>query len=211
MFRFLSFIGLLLTCGWLAVALKSRSIGLAATGERLRRAGQNIVVSIGNFRSLSSVEFSNKLLFPLTAFCVLVMALTGFIPVVFFGTHMSGYILMLHVATSSLFALCIALAGILWAHKHRFEKADWQVFRALFSRNADVDLTKKVKSEFWNKVCFWSVINLSVLAISSIVASMYKIFGTHGQELLLQFHRYSTLLLIVLATIYTFLVKVEKQ
>lgn len=210
MFRFLAFIGLMLTGAWLAVALKSKSISLAATGEKLRQAGQNIVVSIGNFSSLSSVEFSNKLLFPLTLFCVIIMALTGFIPIIFFGTRMSGYILMLHVATSPLFALCIALAGILWAHKHRFELADWQVFRALFSRNADVNITKTEKNQFWNKVCFWGVITLAVFAISSIVASMYKIFGTHGQELLLQFHRYSTLGLIILITIYTFLVKVEK-
>lgn len=211
MFRYLSFVGLLLTFGWLAVALKSKSIGWATTGEKLRQAGQNIVVSISNFKSLSSVDFSNKLLFPLTLACVIVMALTGFIPPVFFGTHLSGYLLMLHVATSPLFALCIALAGILWAHKHRFQQADWQVFRSLFSRKLSGQLTKSIKNEFWNKVCFWSVIILAVVAISSIVASMYKIFGTHGQELLLQFHRYSTLLLIILTTIYTFLVKVEKQ
>ncbi len=211
MFRYLSFIGLLLTFGWLAVALKSKSTSLAATGERLRQAGQNIVESVGNFRDLSSVEFSNKLLFPLTLLCVAVMALSGFIPPIFFGTHLSGYLLMLHVAVSPLFALCIALAGILWAHKHRFEQADWQVFRALFLPNANGSVTQKAKNEFWNKVCFWSVITLSVVAITSIVASMYKIFGTHGQELLLQFHRFSTLLLIIVITIYAFLVKVEKQ
>ncbi len=211
MFRFLAFIGLMLTISWLAVALKSKSIGLAATGEKLRQAGQNIVDSIGNFRTLSSVEFSNKLLFPLTLACVIVMALTGFIPPVFFGTHLYGYLLLLHVAASPLFALCVALAGILWAHQHRFGKNDGLVFRSLFLRKANSSLTKDMINNFWRKVNFWSIVFLSIVAITSIVASMYKIFGTHGQELLLQFHRYSTLLLIILITIYTFLVKVAKQ
>jgi len=47
---------------------------------------------------------------------------------------------------------------------------------------------------------------LALPVILSIVLSMFPLFGTDGQEFLLQLHRYSALLFALVAIMYTYLV-----
>ena len=46
---------------------------------------------------------------------------------------------------------------------------------------------------------------MSLPVILSAVVSMFPLFGTHGQEALLQIDRYSTLLLSLFAIVYLYL------
>jgi len=208
MFRFLSLIGILLSFVWLVYALRSNSLGLKAVGQRLYRAGQNIIISIFHLKSLSSKDFSSKLLFPLTLLCICIMALTGFLQPIVFGKHLSGYLLIIHVATSPLFALCIVTLGLLLAHQHKFDITSWEKLQNLFSKEKKQN-TQSV--DFWQKLGFWLMLLLTIPIIFSIVSSMYKIFGTHGQEFLLQLHRYSTLSFVMITVIFTFYYRVRTQ
>lgn len=209
MFRFLSIAGFLGTLVWLVLALRSESIGFASVASRLYRAAKNIVVSFAHLRSLSSRDFSNRLLFPLTLVCILILTLTGFLPRMTLGHHMSGYLLVLHVVTAPLFALCMVTVGMLWSDKHRFDKNDWSALQALLNKGSKT--SKKRVNHLWQKVCFWLIMLLALSLIFSIVSSMYKILGMHDQEFLLQLHRYSALSLVILTTIYTYIIKVLKQ
>lgn len=209
MFRFLSLVGFLVTLVWLVHVLHSKSVGLASAASRLYQAAKNIVVSFFNLRSLSSKNFSNRLLFPLTLVCILILALTGFLPQIILGNHMSGYLLILHIAAGPPFTLCMVTMGMLWTDKHRFDKNDWLALQALLNKRSKT--RKKRSINLWQKVCFWLIMLLALSIIFSIVFSMYKILGMHGQEFFLQLHRYSALFIVILTTIYTYIIKVSKQ
>jgi hypothetical protein len=53
---------------------------------------------------------------------------------------------------------------------------------------------------------FWLIVLLALPVILSIILSMLGIAGTHGQELLMQLHRYCSLSLAVIAIINMYLV-----
>lgn len=206
MFRFLALIIILLTFGWIAVALKSRSVSLATAGERLKGAGSNIVGSITGFKSLSTKDFGQKLIFPFIVICVLVLGLTGLVPPVLFGVHLSGYLLMFHLVVGALFILAMAIGAVIWAEQNVFNAQDWTEFKNVLTGKESSDS----RIDFYKKLCFWGITIFSVPAVCSIVFSMYKIYGTHGQEFLLNLHRYSTLVILILTAIYTFLLKFYK-
>jgi hypothetical protein len=208
MFRFLSLIAFFMTLGWLVHALRSNSIGFASAASRVSRAVKNIFVSFAHLRSLSSKDFSNRLLFPLTLVFILILALTGFLPQIILGNHMSGYLLVLHIVAGPPFSLCMVTIGLLWADKHRFDKNDWAALKTLPSKRSKT--RKKRAINLWQKVCFWLIMMLALSIIFSIVSSMYKILGMHGQEFFLQLHRYSALFIVILTIIYTYIVKVLK-
>jgi cytochrome b subunit of formate dehydrogenase len=203
MFRFLALIIILLTFGWIAVALKSRSVSLAAAGERLKGAGLNIVGSITGYKSITSKDFAQKLIFPVIVFCVLILGLTGIVPPVLFGVHLSGYLLMFHLVIGALFTLAVTIGAVIWAQQNLFNSQDWTEIINTFTGKESSDN----RIELYKKLCFWGITIFSLPAVCSIVFSMYKIFGTHGQEFLLNLHRYSTLVILILTVIYTFLLK----
>ena len=208
MFRLLSFFGLILTFGWLVYALRSKSIGLRTVGSGILQAGQGIIMSFRHLKSLSHKDFADRLLFPLIQVCILILALTSFLPIIILGKHMSGYLLILHVAIGPLFALCMVTMGILWAHKHLLDMNDWKVLRDLLSKNSRHQKGRSI--DLGKKVCFWFIVLLAFPILFSIVSGMYKIFGTHGQEFLLQLHRYAALLFVILMAVYTDLVKLRR-
>ena len=193
----------MLTFGWLAVALKSRSVTLSVAGERLKGAGLNIYSSILGFRSISSKDFAQKLIFPVIVFCVLLLGLTGFVPPVLLGIHLSGYVLMFHLIIGVLFTTAITIGAVIWGHQNMFTTQDWPALQSVFASKE----SSENRIDLYKKLCFWGITILSVPAVCSIVSSMYKIFGTHGQEFLLNLHRYTTLSILILTAIYTFLLK----
>ena len=205
MFRFLALIILLLTFGWLAVSLKSRSISLVAAGNRLKGAGSNIIGSICGIKSISSKDFGQKLVFPVLVFSVLLLGISGFVPPVLFGKHLSGYLLMFHVVVGPIFILFMAIGAFIWAQQNLFDATDWNELKNLMSGKEGTNN----RNSLYKKISFWGIVFLSLPAVCSIVSSMYKIFGTHGQEFLLNLHRYTTLGILLLTLIYTFLVKFE--
>ena len=56
------------------------------------------------------------------------------------------------------------------------------------------------------KLTFWGAMFLTVPACLSIVAVMFTIFGTHGQDVLVGVHQYTGLGLVLLTIIHVYLV-----
>ena len=138
-----------------------------------------------------------------------VLALTGFYPVLILGEHISGYLVMLHVTFAPVLTVCIAVLAVMWASKCRFTAGDWPWFERIVQRITSVksvDKTAKSKnSGLGQKITFWLIIFLTLPLALSIVISMFHLFGTHWQELLLGFHRYIAYIFTVVVIVHTFL------
>lgn len=145
-----------------------------------------------------------KLVFLLAILCFVVLALTGFIPRVVFGVALSGWWLMIHATAAPIFAACVAILAVLWADRNRLDKNYWPWLNRALLRQPKSTLPPE-KFELGLKISFWAILTMSLPVILSAVVSMFPIFGTHGQEALLQIHRYSTLLLSLFAIIYLYL------
>jgi cytochrome b subunit of formate dehydrogenase len=141
-----------------------------------------------------------KLVYFVALLCFVVLAVNGFYPSLILGRAISGYWLMLQVTAGGVFAGCLAVLVLMWAHRCRFDKSDWQQLRRLIWREAGES------SELGQKICFWLIILLALPVILSIVLSMFTLFGTGAQEFLLQLHRYSVLLLALVAIVHTYLI-----
>jgi len=138
-----------------------------------------------------------------------VLALTGFYPVLVLGEHISGYLVMLHVTFAPVLTVCVAVLAVMWASKCRFTAGDWPWFERIVQRITSVksvDKTAKSKnSGLGQKITFWLIIFLTLPLALSIVISMFHLFGTHWQELLLGFHRYIAYIFTVVVIVHTFL------
>jgi hypothetical protein len=145
-----------------------------------------------------------KLIFLLAILCFLILVVTGFVPRVVFGTVISGWWLMIHATAAPVFAACIAMLAVLWADRNRLDKNYWPLLNRILNRTPK-SVTVPEKHELMLRICFWVVLTMSLPVILTAVVSMFPIFGTHGQEVLLQIHRYSTLLLSLFAIIYLYL------
>jgi hypothetical protein len=146
--------------------------------------------ALTHFGSLSAGDFSEKFLYPLFWICMLLLGLSGFIPSVLFGVPMSGYLIILHVAIAPVFALIVTVMAVIWPYKYLFEDSELK--------------GRKGKSRYvvLKKVLYWLLLGLTIPVIASILLSMFNYFGTDGQHLLLNIHRYSTLALVVVSVFY---------
>lgn len=134
-----------------------------------------------------------KLVYLAAIVCFFVLFVTGFWPGVIAGTKLSGWLLMIHATFAPVFAVCVAILAVMWAYQCRFSEADWQcVSGALCGRKAEDNNTFSCIL-ILQKVSFWAVVVLAIVLIASIVASMFPLFGTDGQEFCFQLHRYSAL------------------
>jgi hypothetical protein len=141
-----------------------------------------------------------KLFYSLTAALFFVLAVTGFIPVIF-GIHLTGVLLIIHVTVAPFFVLSLMFTILLWAHHKQFDIRD---FEYVFGNNPTNRLGVQ-KNLLWQKVGFWSFLVFSIPAILSIILGMYPLFGTDGQENLLDVHRYSVLILMFISGFYLIL------
>ncbi|MHC4207296.1 MAG: cytochrome b/b6 domain-containing protein [Planctomycetota bacterium] len=138
-----------------------------------------------------------------------VLALTGFYPVLILGEHISGYLVMLHVTFAPVLTVCVAVLAVMWASNCRFTAGDWPWFERIVKRITSVkgvDKTAKSKSSgLGQKITFWLIIFLTLPLALSIVISMFHFFGTHGQKSLLGLHRNIAYIFTVVVVVHTFL------
>jgi len=151
-------------------------------------------------QKLNLIGILRKLVYLLALLCFVVLAINGFYPSLILCRAICGYWLMLQVTAGGVFAGCLAVLALMWAHHCRFNKSDWQQLQRLIRREASES------SGLGQKICFWVIILLALPVILSIVLSMFPLFGTDGQEFLLQLHRYSVLLLALVAIVHTYLI-----
>lgn len=165
-------------------------------------------------QKLNLVGVLRRLIYLLALLCFVVLLITGFYPVLVYGEHLSGFLLMLHATFAPVFAVCLAVLAVFWADNCRFDKNYWPWLQRVLGREtvnkAGVKKYDPCPSdglgELLRKICFWLIILLALPVILSIILSMFPLFGTHGQEFLLSAHRYSALLLALVAIVHTYLV-----
>lgn len=160
-------------------------------------------------RKQSIIVILRILAYLLALVSFVVLALTGFYPVLILGEHISGYLVMLHVTFAPVLTVCVAVLAVMWASNCRFTAGDWPWFERIVKRVTSVksiDKTAKSKSSgLGQKITFWLIIFLTLPLALSMVISMFTLFGTHGQELLLGLHRYIAYIFTVVVIVHTFL------
>lgn len=153
----------------------------------------------------SLIDVLRMLVYLAALFCLVVLAVTGFYPVLIRGEHISGYLVMVHATFAPVFAVCLAVMAVMWAAKCRFSRGDWPWFDRLVQR---VTLVQSAGAEcpgsagLWHKMFFWLTIFLALPLGLSIVLSMFPLFGTHGQEYLLGLHRWMAYVFAPIALIH---------
>jgi len=158
---------------------------------------------------LSLLGIFKKLIYWVALICFVLLAITGFAQRLLLGEAISGFWLMLHATCAPVFAICLALLALMWAPRCVFRWGDWPWLEGLIRRiirlQADAEQPAGEGFSLGQKITFWFVVVLALPLILSIVSSMFPLFGTHGQELLLNVHRYSALLLALAAIVHTYL------
>ena len=161
-------------------------------------------------QKLSLVGVLRKVVYLLAMLCFVILAVTGFYPTIILGEHISGYLVMVHATFAPIFAICLAVLAVMWARRCRFAYNDWPWFQCVVQR---LTLVKSAgeqahceSSGLGQKITFWLIIFLALPLILSIVLSMFPLFGTHWQELLLSMHRYTALVFALVAIVHTYLV-----
>ena len=165
-------------------------------------------------QKLSPVGILRKLVYLLALLCFVVLAVTGFYPTIVLGEHISGYLLMVHATFSPIFAICLAVLAVMWARNCRFNQRDWPWFGRIIQSVTLVkstgEETQRKSTGLGQKITFWMIISLALPLILSIILSMYTLFGTYWQELLLGIHRYTALVFALVGIVHIYLVTRNK-
>jgi len=154
---------------------------------------------------LGILDVLSKLAYLAGLLSFLALLFTGFFPCLVLGQSISGYWLMVHVSAGGVFAVCLAFLTVMFAEGFRFDKSDCSWLQKLFGKEC-VEQQDIIKFTSGLKISFWLIILLALPVILSIILSMLGIAGTHGQEFLMQLHRYFALSLAVIAVINMYLV-----
>ena len=159
---------------------------------------------------LSIIGMLRILVYLAVLFCFVVLAITGFYPTLILGKHISGYLVMVHATFAPVFAVCLAVLAVMWAKRWCFTSGDWPLFERIVRwatlANSPVANTYGKSSGLGQKISFWLIIFLALPLIISIVLSMFPLFGTHWQELLLSMHRYTALVFAMVAIVHTYFI-----
>jgi cytochrome b subunit of formate dehydrogenase len=211
MFRILSTLLLLVLFVLIALDMRKEALKHSTFKKWFRTQWESVRLlwlSRRSMRPANALGVLRGLVYLLTLALFLILALTGFIPVVFFGGHVSGVLLLIHATAAPLFALSLALLSLLWAHRQRFSEENWDATRDLVARKrVEPDRLRDVV----RKVCFWLILFFSLPLILSIILGVFPLFGTEGQENLVLLHGISALLLTTTAVIHTYTLTTHGQ
>lgn len=156
----------------------------------------------GNTYNIHDGIYCGSFLVTILSFCLL--AITGFLPVLFSGQHLGGLFLIIHVTVAPALVLSVTVLILLTVHNMRFDIQDLDAVR---KQGKDAGLA--AKRGLVIKIEFWIAFILIILAILAIILMMYPIFGEAGQNKLLNLHKYSTLILFFLFQHQVYLVGKE--
>ena len=162
-----------------------------------------------SIKELSLVVVLRSLVYLLALFCFVVLAVTGFYPLLVLGEHISGYLVMIHATFAPVFAICLAVLAVMWARRCRLAYGDWPWLERFVQR---VTLVKSANGQMrirscdlGQKVAFWLIVFLALPLILSIVLIMFGLFGTHWQEILLGVHRWTAYVFAPAVIVHAFL------
>lgn len=157
----------------------------------------------------SLVDLLRILVYLVALFSFVVLALTGFYPVLILGEHITGFLVMIHATFAPIFTVCLAVLAVMWARQCRFTPGDWPGFerfvqRVTLAKGTDA-ATQHGSSGLGQKVTFWLIIFLALPLGLSILMSMLLHLGTHWQEMLLSLHRYMAYVFSLVVIVHTVL------
>lgn len=210
MFRILSIFIILGSLFWLFYFLKKNKFSLSKV---IYNYFSLIIQSFSNLKFFKSqnieanLNLIKKIVYLSTLSIFLLMAISAFIPLILFGGNLSGVFLLIHVSLAPIFSILLAVLIILFAHSQMFIKSDF----VLPTFNENTKEIFRINKSGYLKIVFWLIGLFSIPAMISIILSMFPIFGTEGQIYLLDFHRYSTIILFVLVVFHIGLVTVESK
>ncbi|MBN2312712.1 MAG: cytochrome b/b6 domain-containing protein [Sedimentisphaerales bacterium] len=156
----------------------------------------------------SLVDYLRILVYLVAVFSFVVLALTGFYPVLVLGEHITGYLVMIHATFAPVFAGCLAVLAVMWARQCRFTPGDLPWFERLVQRltlTEGDEARQNRNSCLGQKITFWLIIFLALPLGLSILLSMFTLFGTYWQEMLLMIHRYTAYIFTVVVVVHTVL------
>lgn len=152
--------------------------------------------------TLVSVLRTLVYLVAMLSFCVLLV--TGFLPRLLLDRAIWGYLTMLHAIFSPVFVCCVTILAIMWADNCVLNKNYLPWLNKLLKRNPKSTEPPR-KYEFTQKLSFWLILILVLPLTISILLMMFPIFGPHGQEVLLEIHRYIALAVAFFGLLHTYL------
>jgi hypothetical protein len=211
MFRILSILALLALL--ILLVLDMRKEGLKGTSFRgwVRTQWDSVRSLWESRRSITrgnALGVLRGLFYLLTLGLFLILAVTGFLPVVMFGGHLSGVLLLVHVTAAPLFALSLAFLSLLWAHRQRFTVENWGTVKHLAARGK---VRRDSLFDLVRKLCFWLILFFALPLILSIILGVFPLFGTDGQDNLVLLHGLSALLLTITAVVHTYTLTTHSQ
>ena len=145
-----------------------------------------------------------RLIYALTLLSLVVLAFTGFWPAIR-GEPLSGWFLMVHNGAAGPFALGLLVLAILWAERRPARLVESPV--ATGAPGAAVAATGFGRGQ---RLVFWAAALLACTLVLTTMFSMVQIFGTAGQELLSEVHRYSALAMVLVAMVHVYLVALAR-
>lgn len=145
-----------------------------------------------------------KLAFLLGLLSFVVLLLTGFLPMLL-GGRLHGYWLMLHATFAPVFIACVAAVTVAGAQEYCLLKQDGDHFLNLWKNRKTVKACWLTDCSAATKTGFWLLAALSLPVTLTMVLGMFPLFGTHGQEVLFQLHRWCALAFALVAFIELYL------
>jgi formate dehydrogenase subunit gamma len=133
----------------------------------------------------------------------LTLLVTSFYPALG-GQRMSGYLLMLHTSAGAAFAVSLVAMMITWAVAARLEKYDGEWLRRRGCVSEGPDGIPAGRFDAAEKIYFWAVGILGTTTLLSMMLSMVPVFGTYGQAVLYEVHRYAALLVVMATTVHAY-------
>ena len=204
MFRIFSIIAFLITLAAIAIHCVSTSRKRQGTPRDIAKGPVHLLTILFFEQKLNLIGILRKLLYLVALLCFMVLLITSFYPVIFQGAEIHGYWLMLHATFAPVFAVCLAVLAVMWAHNSRFDKNYCPWLQRIIQRQPkNPEIGKKYECTI--KICFWLIVILALPLMLSILLSMFPLFGTKIQKLLLNIHRCTALVLAMIVIIHTYL------
>jgi hypothetical protein len=203
-FRIVSALAIVALLGAVVYDLRRRGMRWYGITQFVRDQARHDVRTLAerkNAGRVGSLNVLRRIAFGVSSAFLLVLALTGFVPVLILNQHLSGVLLIVHVTIAPLFALSLSAAALLWAYRLGFDEVDWHCLVALWTRQSP---RQEMLVRFAMKVAFWLLLLISLPLMLTVILGLFPLFGTEGEELLIRWHGYSALLLalVALAEIY---------
>ncbi len=195
MYRILILIIIIAFGGWIFWLVKNKRIENKSIGD-----AYHSFLTLIKFKDDNLLKSLRIISYQLMLISFALLALTAFLPILFLGGHLSGFPLILHVTVAPVFCVTLALTAVFWAHSQRLFSSDWPNLKNKIVQRI-CSLEDGIAS--WQKIYFWLFLLVSIPAILSIVLGMYPLFGTEGQATLIVIHRYTTLVLFIVAILHT--------